>query len=125
MIFDTDILIWCQRGHMGAAELMNQEDDLMISTQTYLELLQSAVSKKQHIHTLDFLRDYHFITLPFTPAISHRASIYIEAYALSHGLKAGDAIIGATAAEHNLTLATGNTKHFRCIPGLKLYTFKP
>jgi predicted nucleic acid-binding protein len=46
-------------------------------------------------------------------------------YTLSHGLRAGDAIIAATAAENNLTLVSSNTKHFKPIKELKLKIFKP
>ncbi|MBL4818541.1 MAG: PIN domain-containing protein [Deltaproteobacteria bacterium] len=63
--------------------------------------------------------------LPLTENIGHRASIYIEDYALSHGVRSADAIIAATAMENNLMLATGNKKHFQCISGLKLKIFRP
>jgi hypothetical protein len=36
-------------------------------------------------------------------------------------LKLGDAIIAATALEHNSTLWTANTKDFQHVDGLKLY----
>jgi predicted nucleic acid-binding protein len=48
----------------------------------------------------------------------------IERYALSHGLRLADALIGATAAlEHQLTLLTANVKHFAPIEGLVLEQF--
>ena len=53
------------------------------------------------------------------------SAVYIEQYALSHGLRAGDAIIAATAAEHGVTLCTGNAKHFNSIQDLKTKIFKP
>jgi predicted nucleic acid-binding protein len=40
-------------------------------------------------------------------------------------LRAGDAIVAATAVEHNLTLCTGNAKHFKNIPDLKIKVFTP
>ena len=49
----------------------------------------------------------------------------IEEYALSHGLRAGDALVAATAAEHGLTLCTSNAKHFSPIRDLKIRVFKP
>lgn len=63
--------------------------------------------------------------IPFTENIGHRASIYIEEYTLSSGLRAGDAIIAATATENNMILVSGNLKHFKPIRDLKLKTFKP
>jgi predicted nucleic acid-binding protein len=40
------------------------------------------------------------------------------------GLRAGHAIVAATATENNLTLATANEKRFRPIKDLKLKVFK-
>ncbi|MEW6185625.1 MAG: type II toxin-antitoxin system VapC family toxin [Thermodesulfobacteriota bacterium] len=125
MLFDTDIFIWIQKGHPKAAVLMEETENRFLSIQTYLELMQSAQNKKQHQQTKDFLKTFHFITLPLTENIGHRACIYIEEYALSTGMRAGDAIVAATAAENNLTLTTSNTKHFRAIKDLKLRIFKP
>ena len=90
-----------------------------------MELLQGATEKRQHGLILDFLREYGFRILPLSENIGHRAAIYIEEYSLSHGLRAGDAIIAATATDHNLTLCTSNLKHYRPIKELKLKVFKP
>jgi len=124
MIFDTDIFIWIQRGSEKAAKIMDREVERYLSVQTYMELLQTAKNKKQHVYTKDFLSIYGFIILPLTENIGHRASIYIEMYSMSSGLRAGDAIIAATATENNLTLMTSNAKHFRPIKDLKLKVFK-
>jgi predicted nucleic acid-binding protein len=125
MIFDTDIFIWVQRGNSKAAGLIELAELRYLSVQTYLELLQQAQNKKQHQQTKDFLKTYDFTVLPFTENIGHRASIYIEEYTLSTGLRAGDAIIAATATENNLTLVTSNIKHFKSIKDLKLKIFRP
>lgn len=50
---------------------------------------------------------------------------YIEEYTLSSGLRAGDAIIAATAVENNMTLISSNAKHFKPIKELKLKVFRP
>ena len=125
MIFDTDIFIWIQRGNPRAARLVEREEERFISVQTYLELLQGAENKQQHEYTKQFLKDFGFRTIPLSGNIGHRATVYIEEYALSHGLRAGDALIAATAAESNLVLCSSNSKHFKPIRHLKLKVFTP
>ena len=125
MIFDTDIFIWIQRGNAKAALLVERETERLISVQTYMELLQCARDKQQHKCTKAFLKDFGFRTLPLSAGIGHRASVYIEEYALSYGIRAGDAIVAATAVEDNLVLCSGNAKHFRFIKDLRLRVFRP
>ena len=125
MLFDTDIFIWTQRGNTKAARLIEKEDERLLSVQSYMELLQCAQNKKQHDNTKSFLRDFGFYVIPLSENIGHRAAIYIEEYSLSHGLRAGDAIIAATATEHNTMLCSGNAKHLKPIKELKLKSFKP
>ena len=125
MIFDTDIFIWVQRGSEKAASLMEGVEERYLSVQTYMELLQCAKNKTQHRCIKDFLTTFDFHILPLTENIGHRASIYIEEYGLSSGIRAGDAIVAATAVENNRPLASSNAKHFRSIKELKLKTFKP
>lgn len=125
MIFDTDIFIWVQRGNQKAARLVDRSRERYLSVYSYIELLQAANNKQQHDVTKDFLSSFGFIVLPLSENIGHRALIYIEMFTLSHGLRAGDAIIAATAAENNMTLVSSNTKHFKPIKELKLKIFKP
>lgn len=126
MIFDTDIFIWAQRGNTKAAKLINATTaERLLSIQSYLELLQGTQNKQQHQVIKKFIAEFGFITLPLTENIGHRALIYIEEYALSSGLRAGDAIIAATAIENGLTLTSSNIKHYRAIKDLKLKVFRP
>jgi len=125
MIFDTDIFIWVQRGNGKAARLINRSEERYLSVYSYIELLQSAKNKQQHDCTNDFLSSFGFVVLPLSENIGHRALIYIQEYALSHGLRAGDAIIAATAAENIMTLVSSNAKHFKQIKELKLKIFIP
>ncbi len=125
MLFDTDILIFVQRGNIKAAKLIENTGERKISILTYMELLQGAKNKKHHKHTIDFLKTFDFQILPLTENIGHRASIYVEEYSLSHNVRSGDAIIAATAIENNLPFSTANIKHYRPIKELNLVTFKP
>jgi predicted nucleic acid-binding protein len=125
MLFDTDVLIWVQRGNQQAAALVEREEERGISVLTYMELLQGAKHKQQHEYIQDFFREFSIRILPLSENIGHRAAIYVEEYSLSHGLRAGDAIIAATATENGLTLCTANSRHYKPLKELKLRVFKP
>jgi len=90
-----------------------------------MEPLQFATNKTQISHTKTFISAFGFTVLPFTENIGHRASIYKEEYTLVSNLRAGDAIIAATATENNMILVTGNAKHFKVIRDLRLKILKP
>jgi hypothetical protein len=125
MLFDTDIFIWVQRGSRKAARLIDRTEERFLSVYSYMELLQGAKNKRHHAYVNDFLSSFAFVTLPLSENIGHRALIYIEEYSMSHGLRAGDALIAATAAENNLELVTSNAKHFKPIKELKIKVFSP
>lgn len=125
MIFDTDILIWVQRGNEKVAKLIEKNEDRYLSIQSYMELLQGAKNKTHHKYVKDFISEFEFSILPFTENIGHRALIYVEEYALSSNMRAGDAIIAATAVENNMMLVSGNVKHFKVVNELQLKAFKP
>lgn len=125
MLFDTDILIWIQRGNVKAAHLVDRTDERLISIQSFMELLQAARDKREHAIIKRYLTDLSFSVLPLTENIGHRALVYVEEYGLSSGMRAGDAIVAATATENGLTLATGNARHFRPVKGLALRLFRP
>lgn len=125
MIFDTDIFIWVQRGNAKAAALIDGAKDRYLSVQTYMELLQCATDKQQQRLVKRFISDLNFSVLPLTENIGHRALVYVEEYGLSSGMRAGDAIIAATASENGMPLTTGNAKHFKVVKELELKIFKP
>ncbi|MBF0266760.1 MAG: type II toxin-antitoxin system VapC family toxin, partial [Gammaproteobacteria bacterium] len=64
MMFDTDILIWVQRGNNKAADLIETNSERYLSIQSYMELLQGAKNKKQHKYVADFISDFNFVILP-------------------------------------------------------------
>ncbi|VAW14001.1 PIN domain protein [hydrothermal vent metagenome] len=125
MIYDTDILIWVQRGNEKAAKLIEKDNDKYLSIQSYMELLQGAKNKTHHKYVKDFINEFEFSILPLTENIGHRALIYVGEYALSSNMRAGDAIIAATAIENNIMLVSSNVKHFKVVKELQLKTFKP
>lgn len=124
MIFDSDILIWYFRKNEAAAELLNQTSSRALSVQNYMEVLQGTRSLREQSIIRETLKRAGFKILPLSESIGHRAAVYVEEYALSHGLRSADAIIAATAIEYGEILSTGNAKHFQCIPGLRLQPFR-
>lgn len=125
MIFDTDVLIWVQRRNPKAARVIDEADERHLSILTYMELLQTAQNRKQLESVTSFLRDLRFQTLPLTERIGHRAAVYVAEFTLSHGIRAVDGIIAATATENDLPLCSGNAKHYQAIQELKLKVFRP
>ncbi len=125
MIYDTDILIWVQRGSEKAAKLLEKDEDRYLSIQSYMELLQGAKNKTHHKYVKSFIGEFEFSILPLNENIGHRALIYVEEHALSSNMRAGDAIIAATAVENNMTLVSSNVRHFKVIKELWIKAFRP
>jgi predicted nucleic acid-binding protein len=111
MLIDTDVLIWMTRGHAGAAAKLQTITPWRISAVTYMELAQGCRNKEELARIKKGLAMCQTEILPVGPAVSDRAMHLIDAYALSHSLQVGDALIAATALEHGLAVLTANTKH--------------
>ena len=125
MIFDTDILIWAERGNERALEVINDSVERAVSIYTYMELLQGARDVSERVKIKSFLTEGAFQILPLTENIGHRALIYVEEYARSSGMRADDAIIAATAIENGFMLVSGNQKHYKPIRELLFKAFRP
>ena len=125
MLFDTDVLIWAMHGSLKATDVIDCDDNRFISSVSYMELMQGARNRYEQTLGKKYLNKLDFTILPVNEAISHRAMILIEEYALKSGLHLTDALIFATACEHSLTLCSGNEKHFRDIPSINAMVFKP
>ena len=63
--------------------------------------------------------------LPVTEPISARAVALVEQHFLPHHVQLADALVAATALQHDLVLVSSNSKHFRPIQGLRLERFRP
>jgi predicted nucleic acid-binding protein len=123
MLVDTDVLIWHLRGYPQATRRLDQMDRLTLSAVTYLEVLQGMRNKAELAAIKKMLEHRSAILLPLTEAITQRATALMESLTLSHGLQMGDALIAATALDHQLPLLTGNVKHFGCIEHLLIEGF--
>lgn len=125
MLFDTDVLIWAMRGSARAAAAVDNAETLELSIVSYMELLQGARNKRELHATKTALARLDFEILPLTENIGHRASIYMEGYALKSNIGVSDALIGATAVERGKVLCTANAKDYRSIAELELRVFRP
>lgn len=125
MLIDTDVLIWMTRGHAGAAARLQSLVPWRISAVTYIELVQGCRNKQEMARIKKGLAMCNTEVLPITEAISTKAMELIEQYALSHSLQLGDALIAATALEHQLPVLTANAKHFSSVASLKIERFDP
>ncbi len=125
MIFDTDVLVWALRGSAKAAATLEESDRRDISVVTYMELIQGARDRREIRALKAFLTDWGFQVLPLTANIGHRAAIYMEEYRLKAAICMADALLAATAVEMELTLCTGNQKHYRSISELDIRVFRP
>lgn len=125
MLFDTDVLIWFLRGNRRAARILDTTQERCISIVTYMELVQGARSRQELRQIKDFLSDAAFHLVPLNEDIGHRASIYVEEYGLGTALGVADALIAATAVEHNQPLCTGNHRHYSPIQELVTKPFRP
>ena len=85
MLFDTDVIVWALRGNRQAAKCIDAEPVLELSAVAYMELLKGSRDKSDQRLTIAFIRDMGFQTLPIDGNVSHRAVVYMEEFALSHG----------------------------------------
>jgi predicted nucleic acid-binding protein len=125
MLIDSDVLVWLTRGHLAAAQRLQQVDPWRVSVVTYMELAQGCRDKAELARLKMGLAARQTEVLQVTPAISQRAAELVDALSLSHGMRLADALIGATAIEHGLTLITANVKHFGAVSGLSIEAFLP
>ena len=123
MLVDTDVWVWHLRGYQQATQKLDSLSTLTISAITYLELLQGLRNKTEMNAIQQSLAMRHTQRLLLTPTITERATALMETWVLSNGLQLGDALIAATALEHQLPLLTGNVKDFSAIPNLRIEKF--
>jgi hypothetical protein len=125
MLFDTDVIIWALRGNTRAAAAIDRADSLELSIVSYMELVRGARDKRELYSTRMALTNLDFQILALSENIGHRASIYLEEYALKSNIGVPDALIAATAVENGQPLCTANVKDYRAIVEIQLEVFRP
>ncbi|MDE0314165.1 MAG: type II toxin-antitoxin system VapC family toxin [Candidatus Poribacteria bacterium] len=119
-VIDSNILIDAMNGIVDAFAFLEEQQvaGIKISIVSAMELIVGCRNKLEMKELQKFFQKCTF--LPVTATISQIAFQLMQSFYLSHGLTLPDALIAATAIEHDLTLYTRNTRHFRMIPQLKI-----
>ena len=119
-MIDSNILIDAMNGIVNAISFLEEQQatEVQISIVSAMELIAGCRNKNEMGELQRFFQ--RCALLPITTTASQVAFQLMESFYLSHGLILPDALIAATAIEHNLTLYTRNTRHFRMIPQLKI-----
>ena len=116
MLIDTDVLIWFLRGRNSALDAIRRCPAVELSAVSYMELVQGVHDRNELRMLLRTIRINGWRILPLTESISHRATWYIESYALSDGMRVADALIAASAVQ------SGRSPHDRKRPTLHVHS---
>lgn len=117
-VTDTNVLIDFSRNLPSAVAFMATQKAIaavQISIVSAMELVFGCLNKAE-MRTLQKFR-LSLTILAISEMASQHALQLMESYTLSHSLSVPDAIIAATALEHNLPLYTLNARPFQMIPG--------
>ena len=112
----------CEPSSLGSCAI-ESESVREVSIVSYMELIQGARDKRELAVIRRFLLDSE--TVPLSEEIGYRARVYMEDHALKSSLGVVDALVAATAVEHQTPLCTANVKHYRTIKDLELKAFRP
>jgi len=118
-LIDTDILIDAARGIQEAILFLNDQQaasGIRISLISAMVLIAGCRNRAELVRVQQSLQQ--MVLLPVSTAASQTAYHLMESFFLAHRLVIPDALIAATALEHNLALYTKNVKHFQMIPAL-------
>lgn len=121
VLLDSGVLILHLRNQAGYTALLEElagQGTLFISTMTRFEILQGMKEREREttLETLDVVE-----SLPVLDEIADQAGELVRNWR-AQGITLGiaDALIAATAIQHNLSLVTTNPKHFP-MPELTIY----
>lgn len=115
MLLDSNIIIYAAEIEYAGLRLFIRREPAFFSVVTYVEVLGHIdLSDDDRSFFEDFFRTA--TSLDVSGSIAHQAAILRQQRRMS----LGDAIIAATALEHDLTLVTRNVRDFRWISELTL-----
>ena len=122
ILIDTNIFIEVFKGNAQIEQLVRGllPKELALSSITAMELYYGALNKLELQRIRKHLGAFRICHISIE--ISVTATKLIERYAKSHGMQIPDALIAATAIEHQCPLVTLNVKDFQFVERLQLYT---
>lgn len=105
-----------------ASEYLSKHGVFIFSELTWFEILRGLLEKnaKKQIEQFEIFAVHSEIKPIDTDVLQCAASLWSEARKSGYPHNDADLIIAATALVHDLTLVTGNAKHFEWIEGLKI-----
>ena len=120
ILIDTDILIKVFRGNgFHKSFLDKEENNLAISSVTYIELLSGLKTRSRIIELNKQMRAYQLLHILKT--ISIKSLEIVVKYTSSNSIRIADSLIAATAIVNNLRFFTDNKKDYDFIKGLRFY----
>ena len=128
VLLDTDAmthLIRADRPQLSSRVMTVALHDRFTSAISLGELLYGFERSARHEHLRAILDEIvlpELTVLPFDEAAAYQyAVLRVSLEREGQTLHEADLRIAAIALAHNLALITGNTRHFRRIPGLRVY----
>jgi predicted nucleic acid-binding protein len=125
MIFDTNVLIYADRGLESAKNLIISTPERAISAVTYMEYVPFCRNKAELRIFEKMLEALQFAIYDIDADVSRQARHHVKQYALSHHVEMGDALIATTAINRKELLCTSNAKHFKPFTRLEIEIYKP
>src|SRR5258708_781526 len=111
VIVDSDVLIDVLREYAPARDyLRNVKNPLLISVMTHVELWAGARGRQQENILRELLAGFDMIEV--TEPVALRAWEISYKFSKSHGMRAVDAVIAASAELKEAILVTLNKKHY-------------
>lgn len=124
LLLDSDVLIDYLRGQADAvAYLEARTEALLISVISVAELFAGVRDGRERTVLETFLSAFEII--PLDAEVAVLGGTYRRDYGKSHSTGLADALIAATALQHQARLVTLNRKHFPMMPDLLVPYSKP
>jgi predicted nucleic acid-binding protein len=119
VLIDTDVLIDYLRGQPQAVSYLEDEEaTLHVSAITLGELYAGVREGRERSALESFITA--FLILSVEPETAIQGGLLCRDYRKSHGVGLADALVAATAMQHELELVTLNQKHYPMLKSVRV-----